>query len=206
MRHVALVALARDDVHGHGELAEAVPQRRRRARTEPAQRGGERARVVAQQVLAPAPRGVGWRAGEQRQSHPALGERLDRVAGDLVREALVGGAPLRARRVVLDPRGRGEEHEALDPAGVREREVQGDAPAHRVAAQREARRRGGLDVGHALGDADGAAVARVAVAAEVQRERAIPFAPEPVGDGPPAVAGAREAVQQNDRLRHPPRS
>jgi hypothetical protein len=87
-----------------------------------------------------------------------------------------------------------------------ERHVQRDTPAQRVSAQREARGRGGRDVGHALDDADGATVARVAVAAEVERERAVPFPREPVGDRRPAVAGAREAVQEDDRLRHRPRS
>ena len=116
-------------------------------------RGSLRSRSSRQRA-----RGVGRRAGEQRQSHPALGERLDRAAGDLVREALVGGAPRRARRVVLDPGGRGDEHEALDPArGARARRAGRCARPSSSRTARSAPARAASDVGHALGDADGAA-------------------------------------------------
>src|SRR3954463_7221411 len=89
-----------------------------------------------------------------------------------------------------------------DPLGVGERAVQRDPPAERVAAQHEALGRLRRDVGHALREPDRARVAGVAVAAEVERERAIAFGVEAVGDEVPRVAGTGEPVQEDDSLRH----
>ena len=71
----------------------------------------------------------------QRSMKPSIGSRLER-AGERARRRR--GAR-RARRV-LDPGARGDEHEPRDALGRRERDVQRDAPAHRVAAEREALR------------------------------------------------------------------
>ena len=64
----------------------------------------------------------------------------------------------RARRLVLDARGRRDEHQALDALGRRERDVLRDPAAHRVAA-RATKRAGarGQHVGHAGVEADGRA-------------------------------------------------
>ena len=63
------------------ELAEPVPQRLHRAGADAAQDGGQRARVVAQQVRAPdARRPRGGVPANSGCAAPALGERLDRRA------------------------------------------------------------------------------------------------------------------------------
>ena len=143
---VALVALAGDDRDRHRAARRGGPTAASsRRRPSAAQRGGERrAGRCAAGPRASAARPSGGRAGEQRQRRPALGELLDRALLDLGGEALVGGAALgaRARRPRSRPcsrRARG----GVDALRVGERDVQRDAPAHRVAAQHEARGRGG---------------------------------------------------------------
>ena len=136
---VAPVALAGDDRDGQpGELAEPVPQRLHDAGADAAQDGGERDRVVAQQIGAPERERARRRAGEQRLAAPALGELLDRAALGVGGEALVGGAALGPQRGVLDPGRARDEHEPRDALRMRERDVQRDPAAERVAAQHEA--------------------------------------------------------------------
>ena len=91
----------------------------------------------------------------------------------------------------------------LDPLGRRERHVQRDPAAHRVAAERE--RMGDEARGRPRAIASnetGRRAAAVAVAAEVRGERAIAFAVEAGDDRIPQAAGAGEAVQEDDRLGH----
>jgi hypothetical protein len=95
---------------------------------------------------------------------------------------------------VGDPGRGGDEDEAAHALGVGERHVEGDPSAHRVAAEHEALGGGGRHVGHAVGEGDRAAVARRAVAAEVDGQRPVAFPVQPVGDEVPAVARAREPV------------
>ena len=80
--------------------------------------------------------------GEQRHRPPALDEPFDVVAGDLRRQRLVGLATAGARAGVLDSGARRDQHEALDAFGHRERGVQREPAAHRVAGEREPSRRG----------------------------------------------------------------
>ena len=66
-------------VDRHPQLGEPVPQRRQRAGAEPAQRGGEPGRRVAQPVgVGPPPRRPAAGRPAQRRLRPARGERLDR--------------------------------------------------------------------------------------------------------------------------------
>ncbi len=90
------------------------------------------------------------------------------------------------------------------PLGGRERNMQGDAPAQRVAAQREAlraRREHLLSAAHE-GDRP-RRVRALAVAREVERERAVAFRVEQPDHAVPRAAGAAEAMQQDDVLGHP---
>ena len=141
------------------------------------------------------PANSGWRL--QRSANSSIVPRS-------ISAASVSSAARRslAQRRVLDAGGAGDEHEPADALGMRERDVQRDPPAQRVAAQHEALGRLRRDVGDALRERDRARVAGVAVAAEVERERAIAFGVEAVGDEVPRVAGAGEPVQEDDSLRH----
>ena len=139
---------------GHRELAQPVPERRHRAdadarqRRRPARAGrcaaGPRARCAAASGGVPA--NIGCAA--QRSANCSM------LALSAKRRALVVGAARRARRRVLDPGRRGDEHQPLDALGRRQRHVQRDPPAHRVAAEGEALGRGGEHVGDAGIEAD----------------------------------------------------
>ncbi len=101
--------------------------------------------------------------GEQRLREPALGERLDRPSRSIAPASASSAARRSARsRGVRDARGRRDEREAGDPLGRRERHVQRDPAAHRVAAERESLGRERQDVGGDGREVDGpcAATAR----------------------------------------------
>ena len=109
------------------------------------------------------------RAGEQRVRRPAVREGLDRPALDLGRHVLVGPPAPRARRRPRCRRWR-EQDEPSHALRGGQRDVQRQARALGVAAQREAPRGRRQHVGRAGGEADRARVRRVAVAAEVERD------------------------------------
>src|SRR5919197_1953496 len=98
---VLAVPLAREHRGGHRDLRQAMPERRHGAGAEAAQDGGQCARVVAQEVLAPDPLRLGRRGGEERLRGPAVCELLDRRGLGEGREPLVGlaagGAPAPVR-------------------------------------------------------------------------------------------------------------
>src|SRR6476659_5061016 len=198
------VALA--DEHGgrHRQLRQALPQRRHRARANAAQHLRQRARVVAQQVGAPQAAGLRRRAGEQRLRRPAVGELLRGRALGERGEALVGGAPLRPPGRIVDARGGGDEHEALDALARGERGVQRDPPAHRVAAQRDRAAGERQRVGGARVEADRPRVARVAVAAQVGGQRPIALRVQALDHRLPGAPRSGEAVQQDDGGGHRP--
>ena len=131
-------------------------------------------------------------------ARPAVGELLDGRAVGEDGQALVVRAAGRALVVVGDAGGGGDEHEALDAVGRRERDVLGDPPAHRVAAEDEALGRRGQQVGHARLEAHRPRVARIAVAAQVGRQRRIAFAIQALDHRIPGAPRAGEAVQEDD--------
>src|SRR4051794_11728900 len=194
------VALAGQHHRGHGQLAETIPQRRHRARPDPAQRGGEAGGVVAQVVGARLGGDRGRLAGEERLLGPAFGEGPEPVALEARGQLVVARTAHGALAGLVDPGRRRDEHEPLDALGCRQRHVERDPPAHRVAAQGEACGRRGEDVGHARLEGDRPRVARHAVAAQVGRE--VAFRPQPGGDAVPRPVGPAEAVEQHARSGH----
>ena len=105
----------------------------------PAQHRGERARAVAALVLARERADLGRVVGEQRLRAPALDELLEGHALELVGERVGRRAPrARARPSSSMPAVRRDEHQPRDALGRGQRDVQRDAPAQRVAAEREA--------------------------------------------------------------------
>src|SRR4051794_15527167 len=194
------VALAGQHHRGHGQLAETIPQRRHRARPDPAQRGGEAGGVVAQVVGARLGGDRGRLAGEQRLLGPAVGEGPEPVALEARGQLVVARTAHGALAGVVDPGRRRDEHEPLDALGCRQRHVERDPPAHRVAAQGEACGRRGEDVGHAVLEGHRPHVARRAMAAQVGRE--VAFRAQPGADAVPRPVGPAEAVEQHARSGH----
>ena len=132
-------------------------------------------------------------AGEQRLRAPLLGEGLDADRLDAVGERIVGAPARLALGRVGESRARADEDQALDETGQRERGVERDPAAHRVAGQREALATDGARVRGDRGERGGAPLGRLAVAREVRRHRAIASAE--FRDGPPpALARLRESV------------
>ena len=82
--------------------------------------------------------------------------------------------------------------------------MQRDAPAERVAAQREALRRGREHGLHAAANVIGLhrRAGALAVAGQVERQRQVAFRVQPPRHAVPCPAGAAEAVQQDEGLRH----
>ena len=108
------VALAGDQRDRHAQLAKPVPQRRQRAGAEAAERAGEPGRGVAQPVgMRPALRPPAA-APRAPASAPSARELLDAHLLDLVGEAVIGGAALRALGGVGDPGAGADQHQPLD--------------------------------------------------------------------------------------------
>ena len=198
--------LAGEDRRRHRQLAQAVPQRRHRAGAHA--RAGPRPARAGRCAAGPRARcaaAVGRRAGEERLRGPAVGELLDGRAVGEGGEALVVGAARGALGLVRDAGGGGDEHEALDALGRRQRDVLRDPAAHRVAAQDEALGRRGEHVGHAGLEGHRPRVARVAVAAQVGRQRRIAFGIQALDHRIPGAPRSGEAVQEDDGGGHRPR-
>ena len=118
-------------------------------------------------------------------------------------EAMVGETSLGSLGWILDAGGSGDEHEPAHALGRGQRDVQGDAPAQRVAAQHEPLRAAGEHVLDAAGERDRARrVGGVAVPREVERPRQVAFRVQSCRHAIPGAAGAAEPVQQDDALRH----
>ncbi len=178
------------------ELGQPIPQRLHLAGADAAQDRGERCGPVAALILARERADLGRVLGEQRLRAPALDEVLVGVAFEIVGERSVGAPPLRALGVVLDAGRRRDEHQTPHPLGRGERDVQRDAPALRVAAQREALRRARQHVLDAARERDRARrVGELAVARQVERQRPVAFAGQQRHDPVPGAAGTAEAVQ-----------
>ena len=122
-RGVLGVALTRKDECGHGELAEAVPERAHRACADSPQRGGEPSGAVTQQLLMPGREHLGRVAGEERLPAPALGEVLDWRRLDGIRQSRVGPLACLALARVLNPRRGRHEHKGADSLGHRQRDM-----------------------------------------------------------------------------------
>ena len=91
------------------------------------------------------------------------------------------------------------------PRGRGQRDVQRDAPAERVAAQREALRCALQHVRDASGEGDRPrAVSRPAVPGQIERQRQVAFSVQVRDDAVPGTMGAAEPVQQDDALGHEP--
>ena len=104
---------------------------------------------------------------------------------------------------VLDAGGARDEHESSDALGRGERDVQRDAAAQRVPAEREALRAAREHVRDACGERDRArALGRIAVAGQVERQRPVAFRVERRDHAVPRAARSAESVQQDDALRH----
>ena len=120
-----------DEQHRHRELAQprpvvglrALPQRRELVRqTVDGVRGAA--------ILDPGR--IARERREQRLREPALEERVDAVALDLVRQRLVTRASGGALGVVGDAGRRADEHEVVDELGPVERELEAEPAAHGV--------------------------------------------------------------------------
>ena len=143
-------------------------------------------------------------AGEQRLRAPAVGDLGDRVATSIHAASCSSRSRRAARSArVLDARGRRDEHEPADALGLRERDVQRDPPAHRVARERERSRHEARRRRRRRRHVDRPPRAGGAVPAQVGRQRPVGFAREVPHDLVPAAPGLREAVQQEERLGHP---
>ena len=187
-------------VTGIAQLAEPAPQRLHDAGAEPAQGGRQAGRRVAQPVGVRGGRDARLLAREQRLGAPLLGERLDADRLDPVGQLGVGAAALLALGRVGDARARADEHEPLDEAGQRERRVQRDPPAHRVAHERARPVGQRAHVGGARRERGRAPLGGLAVAGEVGRQRAIASA-ERRDRPPPALPRLGEAMQEDDAPR-----
>ena len=198
------VALARQHGDRHRQLAEALPQRRHRARADPAQRGGE--------MLAGGCAG-GPRARPPRP--PATGRRTAaaRPSGRRTRRSCARSHPRRERLVARAPRGA----LAPDPRCPRSsRRARAASRARGARARRAARSarpsssprarsgppRAPATSRHARGHVDRPPRARRAVPAQVGRQRPVAFALEVARHLVPAAPGLREAMQQEERLGH----
>ena len=136
--------------------------------------------------------GRSWDAVRER-----LGERLDPVALDAIGERLVGGAAQLALRLSGQARARAQEDEPGEAPGSREREVQGDPAAHRVARERRTLRDDLVEIREDRREVDRPPPRRVAVPAQVRRVGAVAFA-EPLPHGVPAAPGLGEAVEEDE--------
>ena len=191
---------AGDDEHRHGEAVESVPQRVLGARAGLAERLGQ----ALDGVLGPLAPGTGRRRrGRRRAAGPARRRRSAStpVALEPLRHGLVLGGAGGARLRVVDAAGGADEHEPADELRQRERQVEHEAPAHRVAEV------GGLAalVGDEAGTGAEAGVERRAAAVPRRVDAAhLVVGDEVVEHRTPAVAVLGEAVDQHES-RAPPR-
>ncbi len=193
------VGPAGDDEHRHGEAVESVPQGVLGAGTGLA----ERLREALDGVLRPlGPElDVVAEAGEEGLGQPGVDEGGDALALDPPRHGLVLGGAGDAGLPVVDAARGADEHEAPDELRQRERQVEDEAPAHRVAEV------GGFPalVGDEAGTGAEVGVERRAEAVARGVDAAdLVVADEVVEHGTPTVAVLREAVDQ-DESRPPPR-
>ena len=126
-----VVESAGDDQHGHRQRGEVGPQRALRARAGEAQARSQPGGGVRPPTLETG--GCRRQRGEHRERQPSVEERRHAVAFDLLGALFVGGAPRGTLLIVLDAGGGADEYEPLDPLGGRDRKLQRDAAAHRVA-------------------------------------------------------------------------
>ncbi len=161
---------------------------------------------AAGSLRAMSSRASRWASGgsEANSGRPSQRSANASIPPDSMSAASVASArsaPL-AVALVVDARGARHEHEPPDARRGLERDVQGDPPAHRVAAQVEAGRRRGQDIGHAGLERDRPQVTRRAVAAQVGGQRPIALRVQPLDDRVPAAPGAGEPVEEDDGLGH----
>jgi hypothetical protein len=192
------VTLADHQRDGDRQLAEPAPQRLHHAGAQAAQSGREAGGRVAQTVGMGGGRDTRVLAGEQRLRAPLLGERLDADALDPLGQLLVGAAPRLALGRVGEAGAGADEHEPLHQPGLRQRGVERDPAAHRVADQRARAAGQRAHVRGAGRERCGPPLRGQAVAREVGGERAIASA-ERRDRPPPALPRLREAVQEDDR-------
>jgi len=196
-----LVALSDHELDRDGQLVEAVPQRRERARAQPPQCVGEALGGIAEAV------GVGRRARAfrlavpQRQPAPLGGERLDPDRLDPVGQHRVGAAARLPLARIGQARARADQHEPTDALRPRERRVQGDASAERVAGEHVRLVEQGAQVRERRRQRGRAPLAHLPVTREVGRDRAIASVERRDGP-PPALPRLGEAVQEDQRRAH----
>jgi hypothetical protein len=119
---------------GHGQLAEAVPDRLHHAGAHPPQRGGEAVGVLrSRSRWASAATSGDWPAKSGWPPHHR-GERVDAGAARGPSARSSSASRRAARSCARDPGARRDQDEAADEVRLGEREVQRDAPAHRVPA------------------------------------------------------------------------
>ncbi len=150
---------------------------------------------------AAATRG-GWSANSGCAPHSAANasivERLDTVG-----ERVVGGSTGGALGGIGEPRARADQDQARDGLRPqRERAVERDPPAHRVAGERERPRRGERPDVRRAGVEARRPVVRLTVARQVRGHGAI-ASRQRLGRPPPTLAGLREAMQEDERRMHP---
>jgi 2-succinyl-5-enolpyruvyl-6-hydroxy-3-cyclohexene-1-carboxylate synthase len=197
------VPLPRDDRDRQVHLCEAAPQGIHLPGAQPAQNRRERVGAVAQLVCTSEHAGVLRLIGEQRLGAPALDEVLERLVFQPVGEQAVGLPAARSLGLVLDARIGADQDQARHALGRGERDVQGDAPAHRIAREHE-------PFGAAFEHARDARIERDrpgsvgerAVSGQVERKGAVAFSRQMSDDSIPGAMRAAETVQQDDGLGH----
>jgi len=201
-RMVLAISIAHEHGRRHRQLAEPAPQRAHLAGAHPAQRRRERLGAVAALILPHQLAHVRRIAGEQRLRAPALDELLEGSAPELLHERPVGAPALGALGLVLDAGAARDQHQRRHPLRRRERDVQRDAPAQRVAAQDEPPGRLGEHAGHTAGECDRARGGLAAVPGQIERQRPVAFRVKPRRHAVPRAVRAAKSVQQDDRLPH----
>ena len=198
-----VVALPHDELDGHRQLAQPVPQRAAsrpvpRPRSAAARPGAVLRRRSASACSA-IPRGIPANSGCAAHSRAKASTPIASIRSASASSA---AAALLALGRVGEPRARADEHEPPDPGADRERGVQRDPAAHRVARERERRVGERAQVGVAGGERGGAAPGELAVAGQVRRDGAV-ACPEHVAHRLPAPARLGEAVEQDQVRVHP---
>ena len=166
-----LVALADGERDRDGQRRAARPRAApsRRCRGRAARRRGPPACCAAGRRCAAAATRSGWPSHSGSAAH-SRAKASTPIAS--IRSASASSAARRAARSagVGDPRARPDEHEPVEPVAERERGVQRDPAAHRVAREREALAAERAHVARAGGERGGPG-GGVAVPRQVRRER-----------------------------------
>ena len=196
-RDVVRIERPGDDQYGHRQFVETIPQRllcsgAREAQARCQSRGG-----VAQPFCAVS---LGrQQMGEQRLRQPLVDERFDADLFDPISQRLVAPNALAPRRGIDDSAGCTDEHETSRARWVIEGQAHAQSPAHRISdvdaiatLVREIR----SGRGHVERECRGVAVAgRIEGASfEARVEQFV--------ERRPASARLREAVHENDPIRH----